>query len=119
VGSGARIRATRRQQHCFVAWEWRLALISAVAIPITLAMTSGIDLKKVSIATPMIVLSLLVDVPVVSGDRIKRGLAEGRPRTVACWLGLTKLATAVFYATITNIIACLPFLMFTGNTAAI
>ena len=34
----------------------------------------------------------------------------------ACWLGPTKLATAIFYATITNVIAYLPFLMLTGNT---
>ena len=52
----------------------------------------------------------------VSGDGIKRHLAEGFPRSIACWLGPTKLATAIFYATITNIIAYLPFLMLTGNT---
>ena len=103
-------------------WEWRLALIMALAIPITLAMTFGIayvlgiDLQQVSIATLIIALGLLVDVPVVSGDGIKRGLAEGLSRSIACWLGPTKLATAIFYATITNIIAYLPFLMLTGNT---
>jgi multidrug efflux pump subunit AcrB len=103
-------------------WEWRLALIMALAIPITLAMTFGIvymlgiDLQQVSIASLIIALGLLVDVPVVSGDGIKRHLAEAFPRNIACWLGPTKLATAIFYATITNIIAYLPFLMLTGNT---
>ena len=103
-------------------WEWRLALIMALAIPITLAMTfgivymMGIDLQQVSIASLIIALGLLVDVPVVSGDGIKRHLAEGFPRMTACWLGPTKLATAIFYATVTNIIAYLPFLMLTGNT---
>ncbi len=103
-------------------WEWRLALIMALAIPITLAMTFGvvymlgIDLQQVSVATLIIALGLLVDVPVVSGDGIKRGLADGLPRRVAAWLGPTKLATAIFFATITNVIAYLPFLMLTGNT---
>ncbi len=103
-------------------WEWRLALIMALAIPITLAMTFGvaymlgIDLQQVSVATLIIALGLLVDVPVVSGDGIKRGLAEGLPRRIAAWLGPTKLATAIFFATLTNIIAYLPFLMLTGNT---
>src|SRR2546427_5253194 len=103
-------------------WEWRLALIMALAIPITLAMTFGvaymlgIDLQQVSVATLIIALGLLVDVPVVAGDGIKRGLAEGLPRGVAAWLGPTKLATAIFYATLTNIIAYLPFLMLTGST---
>jgi len=103
-------------------WEWRLALIMALAIPITLAMTFGvvymlgIDLQQVSVATLIIALGLLVDVPVVSGDGIKRGLADGLPRSDAAWLGPTKLATAIFFATITNVIAYLPFLMLTGNT---
>src|SRR6266478_2755199 len=103
-------------------WEWRLALIMALAIPITLAMTFGvtymlgIDLQQVSVATLIIALGLLVDVPVVAGDGIKRGLAEGLPRGVAAWLGPTKLATAIFYATLTNIIAYLPFLLLRGNT---
>ena len=103
-------------------WEWRLALIMALAIPITLAMTFGvsymlgIDLHQVSVATLIIALGLLVDVPVVAGDGIKRGLAAGLPRGIAAWLGPTKLATAIFYATLTNIIAYLPFLMLTGNT---
>src|ERR1700724_1911838 len=103
-------------------WEWRLALIMALAIPITLAMTFGvtymlgIDLQQVSVATLIIALGLLVDVPVVAGDGIKRGLAEGLPRRVAAWLGPTKLATAIFYTTLTNIIAYLPFLLLNGNT---
>jgi multidrug efflux pump subunit AcrB len=103
-------------------WEWRLALIMALAIPITLGMTFGvsymlgIDLQQVSVATLIIALGLLVDVPVVAGDGIKRGLAGGLPRAIAAWLGPTKLATAIFFATLTNIIAYLPFLMLTGNT---
>jgi multidrug efflux pump subunit AcrB len=103
-------------------WEWRLALIMALAIPITLAMTFGItymlgiDLQQVSIASLIIALGLLVDVPVVSGDGIKRGLADGLPRRIAAWLGPTKLATAIFYATVTNVIAYLPFLLLHGNT---
>jgi multidrug efflux pump len=103
-------------------WEWRLALIMALAIPITLSMTFGvsymlgIDLQQVSVATLIIALGLLVDVPVVAGDGIKRGLAMGLPRAIAAWLGPTKLATAIFFATLTNIIAYLPFLMLTGNT---
>src|SRR6266702_853678 len=103
-------------------WEWRLALIMALAIPITLGMTFGvsymlgIDLQQVSVATLIIALGLLVDVPVVAGDGIKRSLAEGLPRKVAAWLGPTKLVTAIFYATLTNIIAYLPFLMLNGNT---
>ncbi len=103
-------------------WEWRSALLMAISIPITLAMTFGamyllgIDIQQVSVATLIIALGLLVDDPVLAGDSIKRTLAEGHPNIIAAWLGPTKLATAIMYATITNIVAYLPFLMLTGST---
>jgi multidrug efflux pump subunit AcrB len=103
-------------------WEWRSALLMALSIPLTLAMTFGmmhalgIDLQQVSIASLIIALGLLVDDPVVAGDAIKRSLADGQPPVVAAWLGPTKLATAILYATITNIVAYLPFLLLTGET---
>ncbi|HLI63826.1 MAG TPA: efflux RND transporter permease subunit [Terriglobales bacterium] len=103
-------------------WEWRSALLMAISIPITLAMTFGIvyvlgiDIQQVSVASLIIALGLLVDDPVVAGDSIKRMLAEGQPRIVAPWLGPTKIATAILYATITNIVAYLPFLMLPGTT---
>ncbi|HYO91733.1 MAG TPA: efflux RND transporter permease subunit, partial [Pyrinomonadaceae bacterium] len=103
-------------------WEWRSAILMALSIPLTLAMTFGmmhllgIDLQQVSIATLIIALGLLVDDPVVAGDAIKRDLAAGHKPLIAAWLGPTKLATAILYATITNIVAYLPFLMLTGTT---
>ena len=102
-------------------WEWRSALLIALSIPLTLLMTFGtmhmlgLDLQQVSIATLIIALGLLVDDPVVAGDAIKRELASGTGRRIAAWLGPTKLATAILYATITNIVAYLPFLMLTGS----
>ena len=102
-------------------WEWRAALLMAIAIPLTLAMTFGmmnvlgVDVQQVSIASLIIALGLLVDDPVVAGDAIKRELQGGQPPLVAAWLGPTKLATAILFATITNIVAYLPFLLITGN----
>ncbi|MEW6130070.1 MAG: efflux RND transporter permease subunit [Acidobacteriota bacterium] len=103
-------------------WEWRSALLMAFSIPITLAMTFGlmsflgIDLQQISIGTLIIALGLLVDDPVVAGDAIKRDLASGHTPLVSAWLGPTKLATAIMYATVTNIVAYLPFLLLTGDT---
>src|SRR5262249_55536426 len=102
-------------------WEWRSALLIALSIPLTLLMTFGMmhlvgmDLQQVSIATLIIALGLLVDDPVVAGDAIKRGLAAGSSRSLAAWLGPTKLATAILYATVTNIVAYLPFMILTGT----
>jgi multidrug efflux pump subunit AcrB len=103
-------------------WEWRSAVLMALSIPLTLAMTFGmmyalgIDLQQVSIATLIIALGLLVDDPVVAGDAIKRSLADGHRPLIAAWLGPTKLASAILYATITNIVAYLPFLMLSGTS---
>ncbi len=103
-------------------WEWRSALLIALSIPITLAMTFGaaftlgIELQQVSIATLIIALGLLVDDPVVAGDAIKRELGAGQSRAHAAWLGPTKIAQAILFATVTNIVAYLPFLLLTGTT---
>lgn len=103
-------------------WEWRSALLLALSIPLTLLMTFGmmsmlgIDLQQISIASLIIALGLLVDDPVVAGDAIKRSLAAGWKPLIAAWLGPTKLATAILFATITNIVAYLPFLILPGDT---
>lgn len=100
--------------------EWRSALVVAISIPITLAMTLGlcavlgIDLQQVSIAALIIALGLLVDDPVVACDAISREMAHGVPRDIAAWLGPQKLARAIFYATVTNCVAFLPLLLISG-----
>jgi hypothetical protein len=94
-----------------------------LAIPITLFITFGmshmlgIDLQQVSIATLIIALGLLVDVPVVAGDAIKNQLGVGLPQLMASWVGPTKLIVAIMFATITNIVAYLPFLTLPGARA--
>src|SRR5262252_2378853 len=102
-------------------WEWRSALLMALCIPVTLAMTFGfmqllgLDIQQMSIASLIIALGLLVDDPVVAGDAVKRELAHGKPRATAAWLGPDKLSKAILYATITNIAAYLPFLLLQGD----
>lgn len=102
-------------------WDWRAAMLMAASIPLTLAMSFGvihllnIDFQQVSIATLILALGLLVDMPVVAGDAIKRELAAGTPRGTAAWIGPTKLARAIIFATVTNVVAYLPFLMLSGD----
>ncbi|MFA0812598.1 efflux RND transporter permease subunit [Microbulbifer epialgicus] len=101
--------------------DWRSAVLLMISIPITLAMTfgfiqfMGVDIQQVSIAALIIALGLLVDDPVVAGDAIKRQIANGKPSFIAAWLGPTLLAKAIFFATLTNVVAYLPFLLLTGN----
>jgi len=103
-------------------WSWRSALLIATSIPLTIAISFGamlmlgVDLQQVSIATLIIALGLLVDMPVVAGDAIERELGAGTPRETAAWIGPTRLARAILFATLTNIVAYLPFLGLTGDT---
>jgi multidrug efflux pump subunit AcrB len=101
---------------------WRSAILVASSIPLTLALTLGmchvlgIDLQQVSIAALIISLGMLVDDPVVAADAINRELAAGEPRDRAAWRGPQKLARAILFATLTNIVAFLPLLLVTGRT---
>ncbi len=102
--------------------DWRSSLLLTISIPLTLAMTFGtisllgVHLQQISIATLIIALGLLVDDPVVASDAIKLELGQGKPADIAAWLGPTKLARAILFATITNVAAYLPFLMLTGTS---
>ena len=102
-------------------WNWRSAAMMAASIPVTLALTLGlmaaakVSLQQVAIASLIIALGLLIDDPVVAGDAIQRELACDIPPGTAAWLGPTRLSRAILFATITNILAYLPFLLLRGD----
>lgn len=104
-----------------VFMERRSAVLVAASIPITLAMTFGfmqllgLDLQQVSIAALIISLGLLVDDPVIASDAINRELAAGVPRKRAAWQGPVKLAKAILFATLTNVVAFAPLLLVSGT----
>lgn len=104
-----------------VFMERRSAILVAASIPLTLAMTFGfmdllgMDLQQVSIASLIIALGLLVDDPVIASDAINRELAAGVPRHRAAWQGPTRLAKAIVFATLTNIVAFAPLLLVSGT----
>jgi len=75
----------------------------------------GIDIQQISVASLIIALGLLVDDPVVASDAIKQSIATGWKPRIAAWLGPTKLARAIMFATVTNIASYLPFLTLTGD----
>ena len=104
--------------------DWRTALVVAVAIPLTIAMTLGgmaalnVPLQQISIAALIISLGMLVDDPVVASDGINRELADGQPPGIAAWLGPFKLRRAIFFGTIINIVAFLPLALLPGDMGA-
>ena len=104
--------------------DWRTALVVAVAIPLTIAMTLGgmaalgVPLQQISIAALIMALGMLVDDPVVASDGINRELAAGRPGRIAAWLGPFKLRRAIFFGTLINIVAFLPLALLPGDMGA-
>ena len=104
--------------------DWRTALVVAVGIPLTIAMTLGgmaalhVPLQQISIAALIISLGMLVDDPVVASDGINRELADGQPRGIAAWLGPFKLRRAIFFGTLINIVAFLPLALLPGDMGA-
>jgi len=109
---------------CLLLMNWRTALVVALAIPLTLALTLGgmsllgIPLQQISIAALIIALGMLVDDPVVAADGINRELADGRPGGIASWLGPYRLRRAILFGTIINIVAFLPLALLPGDMGA-
>jgi multidrug efflux pump subunit AcrB len=101
--------------------DWRSALVLATAVPLTVAMTLigmqllHIPLQQISIASLIIALGMLVDVPVVASDGINRELHKGEPRLRAAWLGPLHLRHPMVFGTLINIFAFLPLLLLSGD----
>ena len=101
--------------------DWRSALVLATAVPLTVALTLigmqllHIPLQQISIASLIIALGMLVDVPVVASDGINRELHHGEPRLRAAWLGPLHLRHPMVFGTLINIFAFLQLLLLTGD----
>ncbi len=105
-----------------VLLPFRVALVSAVAIPVTISATFGvlnafgIELHQVSIAALIVVLGMVVDDAIVIADNYIELLDHGVDRQEAAWRSATELAVPVLTATLTIICSFLPFLMLSGAT---
>ena len=101
---------------------FRVALVSAVAIPVTISATFGllnafgIELHQVSIAALIVVLGMVVDDAIVIADNYIELLDHGLPRSEAAWRSASELAIPVLTATLTIICSFLPFLILSGAT---
>jgi multidrug efflux pump subunit AcrB/outer membrane protein TolC len=98
----------------------RVALVSAVAIPVTVSVTfgmlnaAGIELHQVSIAGLIVVLGMVVDDAIVIADNYVELLDHHIPIADACWRCASEMAVPVLAATLTIISSFLPLLLLTG-----
>jgi len=98
----------------------RVALVSAVAIPVTVSIsfalldTFGIELQQVSIAALIVVLGMVVDDAIVIADNYVELLDRKVPVDTAAWRCATEMAVPVLTATLTIIGSFLPMLLLSG-----
>jgi multidrug efflux pump subunit AcrB/outer membrane protein TolC len=99
---------------------FRVALIAALAIPSTVAITFsainllGIQLHQVSIAALIVVLGMVVDDAIVIADNYVELLDRKVPIAEAAWRCATEMAVPVLTATLTIVASFLPLLMLSG-----
>jgi outer membrane protein TolC/preprotein translocase subunit SecF len=100
----------------------RVAVIAALAIPVTLLTTVGImnavriPLHQVSIASLIVVLGIVVDDAIVIADNYVELLDRKVPRAEAAWRSATEVVAPVFVATVTIVCSFLPLLILTGTS---
>jgi len=99
----------------------RVAVIAALAIPVTLCGTLGvmnafgIALHQVSIAGLIMVLGIVVDDAIVIADNYVELLDHKVPKAEAAWRCATDVLVPVLTATVTIIASFLPLLILTGS----
>jgi multidrug efflux pump subunit AcrB/outer membrane protein TolC len=99
----------------------RVAVIAAVAIPVTISTTigvmnaAGMELHQVSIAALIVVLGIVVDDAIVIADNYVELLDHGVPRVDAAWRCATEMFVPVLTATLTIIASFLPLLIISGS----
>src|SRR5512138_1604543 len=100
----------------------RVALIAALAIPVTLCGTlgvmnsMGVALHQVSIAGLIMVLGIVVDDAIVIADNYVELLDHKVPKAEAAWRCASDVFVPVLTATITIIASFLPLLIITGSS---
>ena len=100
----------------------RVALVSAVAIPVTVSITfavlnaAGIELHQVSIAALIVVLGMVVDDAIVIADNYVDLLDRKVAAEEASRRSATEMAIPVLTATLTIVASFLPLLLLTGTT---
>jgi multidrug efflux pump subunit AcrB/outer membrane protein TolC len=98
----------------------RVSLVSAIAIPASVAMTfgvlnaCGIELQQVSISALIVVLGMVVDNAIVIVDNYVEMLDRKVPIEEAAERCATEMAVPVLTATLAIIAAFVPLLMLTG-----
>jgi multidrug efflux pump subunit AcrB len=100
----------------------RTGLIVGSFVPMTMLMglvimrAFGIELERISIASAIIALGMLVDNGIVIAEEIQIRLARGEERREACLNAAGDLAIPLLTSSLTTILAFMPMMLLTGQT---
>jgi multidrug efflux pump subunit AcrB len=104
----------------FIFLDWRLALVAAWGVPISLAaaflvaVPLGFTINLMSLLAFIIVLGMLDDDSVVAAENIYRHLEMGKPPLRAALEGAREVAVPVLASVAVSCCAFLPFALMTG-----
>ena len=76
----------------------------------------GIELERISIASAIIALGMLVDNGIVIAEEIGIRMSDGQDRREACLGAASALAIPLLTSSLTTILAFTPMLLLTGQT---
>jgi multidrug efflux pump subunit AcrB len=100
----------------------RTGLIVGSFVPMTMLMGLiimrfvGVELERISIASAIIALGMLVDNGIVIAEDIRNRLERGEERRTACLNTAGTLAVPLLTSSLTTILAFVPMLLLTGQT---
>ena len=99
----------------------RTGLIVGSFVPMTMLMGLiimrfvGVELERISIASAIIALGMLVDNGIVTAEDIRNRLERGEERRTACLNTAETLAIPLLTSSLTTILAFVPILLLTGD----
>ncbi len=99
----------------------RTGLIVGSFVPMTMLMGLiimrfvGVELERISIASAIIALGMLVDNGIVTAEDIRNRLERGEDRRTACLNTAETLAIPLLTSSLTTILAFVPILLLTGD----
>jgi multidrug efflux pump subunit AcrB len=99
----------------------RTGLIVGSFVPMTMLLglivmrMAGVELERISIASTIIALGMLVDNGIVTAEEISNRLAAGEERRAACVNTAKALAIPLLTSSLTTILAFMPIYLLTGD----
>lgn len=102
-----------------------LALLVAIGIPVSFAggiwvmPLMGISINMISLFAFILVLGIVVDDAIVTGENVYARIQKGEHPSVAAWKGTSEVGTVVVFGVITTMVAFTPMLGLSGVSGKI